>query len=269
MKRFFGISAALTTALTTALVFAVIVIGQNSFYNEAAQSNMAEIELSRLALQKSNNEDIKQYAQQMINDHTAAGEKLRQLAANKNITLPQDVNSKQRNAKQKLDRLSGEKFDSEFVKQMVKDHEAAVRLFERQSERGEDADTKAFAAETLPTLRSHLEMARSMSGDMSNMNRGNMNTNRDMNMNSNRNMNSNSNRNMNMNSNNRNMNSNGNMNNNRDMDSNNSNMNMNSNNRNIEFESQYEFKLKSKFKLEWQYEYEFKQQSKFKFEQQC
>ena len=232
MKKFFGISAVLMTALITAAVFTVVIIGQNSFYTEAAQSNMAEIELSRLALQKSNNDNIKQFAQQMIDDHTAAGEKLKQLAADKSITLPQDVSSKQKSAKQKLDRLSGEKFDSEFVKQMVKDHKTVVKLFERQSERGEDAETKAFAAENLPTLRSHLEMARSMSGDMKNMNRGNMNSNRDMNMNTNRNMNSNremddmnmnSNRNGNMNSN-RNMNSNSNRNTNS-----NSNRNMNSN----------------------------------------
>ena len=130
-------------------------------------------------------------------------------------------------------------FDKAYMKQMVKDHEAAVKLFSRQADRDDDADAKAFAAKTLPTLQNHLQMARATydtvkgSGktdrtDGGNTNRSdtNMNSNSgdmNMNQNTNRSTNSNNNTNSNMNRNN-NTNSNANRNNNT-----NSNANTNSN----------------------------------------
>ena len=115
--------------------------------------------------------------------------------------------------------MSGMDFDKAFMKQMVKDHEAAVKLFTRESERGTDADTKAFAAKTLPTLQNHLQMAKtmndsmkSMKSDKSNSNSNSNSSSDSMNMNSNRNSNSNSNSNSNRSNNNSNSNSNSNVN---------------------------------------------------------
>ena len=194
---------------------------------------VAENELSKLALDKSNNDEIQQFAQMMIEDHTKAGDELKQLAADKNVTLPTEVDSNHKSAMNKLSGLSGEKFDDAFLKQMVKDHEATIKLFQKEADSNDDAAMKAFAAKTLPTLQSHLQMARSMAGSMKNMNRGNMNGNRDGNMNSDSdrgNMNSNRNMNSNMDMN-RNMNSNSNMNSNRNRNTN-SNSNTNSVNSN-------------------------------------
>lgn len=150
---------------------------QDSFMREAAESGMAEVMLGNLALQKSQNEQVRSFAQQMVSDHTAANEELKALAASKSVTLPTDVNSKQRNAMNKLNGMSGTEFDKAFMRQMVKDHEAAVKLFQREAERGTDEATKAFAAKTLPTLQGHLQMARTMYDSMKKMKDGDSNSN--------------------------------------------------------------------------------------------
>ena len=200
-----------TIALSTILAITVFVLNgfiaqasnQDSFMREAAESGMAEVMLGNLALQKSQNEQVRSFAQQMVSDHTAANEELKALAASKNVTLPTDVKAKHRNAMNKLNGMSGTEFDKAFMRQMVKDHEAAVKLFQREAERGNDEATKAFAAKTLPTLQGHLQMARTMYDSMKNMKDGNSNSNsnsnngnmNNMNMNSNSNPSNNSNRN--------------------------------------------------------------------------
>jgi putative membrane protein len=168
---------------------------KDDFWTEAAQGGMAEVQLSNLALQKTQSEAVRQFAQQMVTDHTAANNELMQLASSKNVTLPTTMDSKHQSIMTKLQGRSGADFDRDYMKAMVDDHEKAVKLFTEQSQKGTDTDAKAFAAKTLPTLQNHLQMARSLndslkgskSGDSNdNSNSGNMNMNsNNMNMNSN------------------------------------------------------------------------------------
>lgn len=234
MKKFYAVT--LIFALFTIVSFGFIVKGlnQNDFWTEAAQSGMTEVRLGNLALQNSQNEEIRKFAEKMVADHTTINDELKTLAASKNVTLPTDINAAQKASMEKLSELSGTDFDRQFISQMVIDHEAAVTLFQKQADSGTDADVKAFAAKNLPTLREHLSMARMVSGRMNNMN-SNSNSNMMMNsnesMNSNRNINSNSNSNMNSNQNmNSNTNSNSNMDSNRNRNTNfNSNVKINGN----------------------------------------
>ena len=136
------------------------------FMSMAATSGMNEITLSNQALSKSSNEDVKKFAQMMIDDHTKAGDELKSLAMTKNIMLPTDADAKHKAALTKMSSLTGDSFDMAYVKMMVKDHEKAVALFQKESTGGKDEDAKAFAAKTLPTLQGHLEMARSMMSKM-------------------------------------------------------------------------------------------------------
>lgn len=172
MKKYVGIYAGLAIAVTATFVFGSIAY-QNNFYTEAAQSGMAEVMLGELALRKTQNEQIRQFAQQMVTDHTNANNELKQLAESKNVTLPTSISNKQQSAYDKLNAMTGMDFEKAFMKQMVKDHENAVKLFQKQSEKGEDADAKAFAAKTLPTLQMHLQMARTMNDSMKNPDRNN------------------------------------------------------------------------------------------------
>src|SRR5215204_761992 len=204
MKKIIALSTALAVALFVWNGVITQASFQDSFMRDAAQSGMAEVMLGNLALQKSTNEQVKSFAQQIVTDHTAANGGLTTLAAGKNVTLPTEVSARQKSAVEKLNGMSGMDFDKAFMKQMVKDHEAAVKLFTRESERGTDADTKAFAAKTLPTLQNHLQMAKtmndsmkSMKSDKSNSNSNSNSSSDSMNMNSNRNSNSNSNSNSN------------------------------------------------------------------------
>ncbi len=127
------------------------------FYTKAGQAGLAEVELGKLAVQKAQNAEVKKFAQKMVDDHTKAANELKELAAKKGKELPADMDSSHKSTLEKLKGLSGADFDKAYVDAMVDDHEDAVDLFENESEDGTDADTKAFAAKTLPTLKAHLE----------------------------------------------------------------------------------------------------------------
>jgi len=134
----------------------------SKFIMMAATSSMNEIGLSNTALSKSSNEEVKKFAQTAVDDHTKASEELKPIAMSKNVMLPTEMDAKHKSANEKLSALSGEEFDREYVKLMVKDHEKAVAMFQKQADNGKDAEAKAFAAKILPTLQGHLDMARNM-----------------------------------------------------------------------------------------------------------
>ncbi|HEX8246953.1 MAG TPA: DUF4142 domain-containing protein [Pyrinomonadaceae bacterium] len=223
MKKMFGFYAFLALVGFVSFVFALEVTKQDSkFMMQAASSDMLEIQSSTMALQKSQNADVRRFAQMMVDDHTRTSEQLKSIAATKNVSLPAEMDSKHRAMADKLAGVSADRFDMEYMRMQVKAHESAVKLFQTESNKGTDPDVKDFATTNLPALQTHLEMARTMSGNMKNgggnMNSGNMNN---MNMNSNGNSNSN-----------RAANSNSNNNRNRNTNSNsNSNSNTNSNRR--------------------------------------
>lgn len=130
------------------------------FANEAAQGGLAEVELGRLAAQKAADPSVREFGQRMVADHSKASAELKAIAARKGMQLPNNINSEQKSEMDKLAKLSGAEFDKEYMSAMVKDHEDDVKAFETQSKEGNDAEVKAFAARTLPTLQDHLQMAR-------------------------------------------------------------------------------------------------------------
>ncbi|HXG86659.1 MAG TPA: DUF4142 domain-containing protein [Pyrinomonadaceae bacterium] len=144
----------------------------SKFMMMAATSDMNEIGLSNVALQKSQNEEVKKMAQMIIDDHTRASEELKSLAMSKSVMLPAEMDAKHKAMMDKMSSMSGADFDKMYIKAMVKDHEKAVKLFQKESTSGKDADAKAFAAKILPVLQSHLTMAQSMMNGM--MNGGSM-----------------------------------------------------------------------------------------------
>ena len=130
------------------------------FANTAAEAGMAEVELGKLAVQRAADPSVKEFAQRMVEDHTRANGQLKTLAGRKNIQLPSDINSEHKSLMEKLSKLSGAEFDKEYMSNMVKDHESAVKDFQTQASEGNDSEIKSLAAKTLPTLQSHLQMAR-------------------------------------------------------------------------------------------------------------
>lgn len=137
-----------------------------TFAMNGAQSNMAEIALGRLAVQKTKNADIKKFAQRLIADHSNANTQLKALAAKKAITLPADVKPEQKETYDRIAKLSGAEFDREFMTLMVENHTKSATAYQAESSNGTDAELKAFAAKVLPIVQEHLSMARDIQGKL-------------------------------------------------------------------------------------------------------
>jgi putative membrane protein len=129
----------------------------SSFYKKAAEGGMAEVELGKLAQEKSSNPSVKEFGSMMVSDHSAANEKLKTIAASKNIKLPASPSVGQMATKTKLQVLTGDAFDKSYIKGMIEDHEEDIKEFRREATSGQDAEAKAYAAATLPTLQTHLK----------------------------------------------------------------------------------------------------------------
>ena len=129
------------------------------FMNKAAIGGMEEVTLGQLATQKAANADVKAFGQRMVDDHSRAGDELKSLAAQKNVTLPTALDQQHQDDVDRLTKLSGAAFDREYMTMMVKDHVEDVAEFDREASTGTDADVKGWAGRTLPTLRQHLQMA--------------------------------------------------------------------------------------------------------------
>ena len=121
---------------------------------------MGEVQLGQLAAQKAQSDEVKQFGQRMVSDHSKANDKLKQVATQKNINLPTEMDSSSKREYDKLQKLSGAQFDREYVKTMVSDHQKDIKEFQKEAKSGKDADVKAFADGTLPTLEDHLNMAK-------------------------------------------------------------------------------------------------------------
>jgi putative membrane protein len=131
--------------------------------SDLAQANMAEVEAAKLAQQKSSNEDVKSFAQKMIDDHTKAGEQLQQLAQSKNVTLPTELDSKHQAEVKKLGALSGDKFDKQYMAQGgVSDHRKTHALLNHIEKSAKDSDLKTLASNLAPTVNEHWQMAKSL-----------------------------------------------------------------------------------------------------------
>ncbi|GAA4329981.1 DUF4142 domain-containing protein [Mucilaginibacter gynuensis] len=129
--------------------------GDAKFTTTAASDGMAEIALAKLAQEKSTNTDVKSFAAMMITDHEKAAAELSAIAETKNITLPSAPTEEQQKMQADLTAKKGADFDKAYIDGMVKAHENAVSLFDDASKNCKDADLKAFATKTLPTLKAH------------------------------------------------------------------------------------------------------------------
>jgi putative membrane protein len=139
---------------------AAVAASDLAFAKEAATGGMAEVELGTLAKEKAASPDVKQFGDRMVTDHSKANDELKQWAQQKNVTLPTDLDAKQKATKDRLSKLSGEEFDKAYMQLMVTDHTKDVSDFKHHSTTGKDADLKAWAGKTLPTLEEHLKMAK-------------------------------------------------------------------------------------------------------------
>ena len=133
------------------------------FVQKAAQDGMAEVELGKIALDKSQNVQIRAFAQRMVTDHGKANQELASLARAKGIDAPKNLDAEHQAMLSKFKSESGAAFDTEYSHHMNMDHTKAISLFEAAS-KSSDAELAGFAKKTLPTLKEHKELAEKLPG---------------------------------------------------------------------------------------------------------
>ena len=134
-------------------------MGDRHFMEKAAQGGMAEVQLGQLAQKNGSSSCAKQFGQKMASDHSKANDQAKSLAAQRGITLPASMNSKDQSLYRSLSSKTGSDFDKAYITATIKDHNQDIAEFRQEAISGSDPDIKAWAAKTLPTLEEHLRMA--------------------------------------------------------------------------------------------------------------
>lgn len=131
----------------------------NEFMTKAAQSDMTEIQTSKLALQKSQDPTVKSFAQQMIKDHTNSSQQLKQIARSKGFTLPTSIGSDNQALLTKLRNTSGQTFNRAYMQGQIQAHTKTEAEYQKYIKQGQDSDLQAFANKVSPIVSEHLQMA--------------------------------------------------------------------------------------------------------------
>ncbi len=129
------------------------------FLVNAAEMNLEDIELAKLAQQKGTSASVKQLGKMMEDAHTKSQNELIALAQNKGIAIPNSTTNDALDAYSKLNEKSGEDFDKAYADRMVSGHKDAISAFEDATTKSNDPDIKNWAIATLPVLRTHLNHA--------------------------------------------------------------------------------------------------------------
>jgi putative membrane protein len=131
---------------------------EKAFIMKAANGGMTEVELGKVAADKGASQDVKDFGNQMVTDHSRANEQLKEVAGKLGVEVPAKVDAKHQAKIDKMSAMSGAAFDSAYVKEMVADHEKDIAEFENAAKEVTNADLKKFIEETVPTMKHHLEM---------------------------------------------------------------------------------------------------------------
>jgi putative membrane protein len=141
-------------------------VASSNFVQKVAMSDQFEIESSKLALQKATDQQIKQFAQQMIDEHSKSSDKLRTTlqSAGANMSPPAGIalDAKHKALMDQLQKTSGKDFDRLYVQIQQEGHKEALDLFRNYSKDGSEAALKGFAQETLPVIEKHYQHAQSL-----------------------------------------------------------------------------------------------------------
>ena len=137
-----------------------------SFVQQAASANMMEVQLGQTAQSRASNQAVKQFGLRMVNDHTNLENQLATLATSNGLVLQQKLNSKHQDQVNKLNKLSGQAFDSAYINQMVMDHQEDIANFTTQSRSAKSAAVRSLATNALPVLQQHLSLATQVRSQM-------------------------------------------------------------------------------------------------------
>ncbi len=132
----------------------------SDFMTKAASGGMMEVELGKLAAQKAQSKEVKDFGNMMVTDHTKVNEELKKLAQQKNIMLPDSMSESHMDHVKELRDKTGADFDKAYMDLMVSDHEGDVDMFQSAADEMQDPEVKNFATTTVVSLRQHLDRAK-------------------------------------------------------------------------------------------------------------
>jgi len=134
----------------------------SEFMTKVADVGMTEVKLGQMAQDKATSQRVKDFGAMMVKDHTAAGDELKNMARQKNVTLPETMSNDHQKKTDDLNKKTGKDFDKAYMKAMVDGHQSTVSDFEKAAKNTKDADVKTWIDKTLPTLKMHLDSAKAI-----------------------------------------------------------------------------------------------------------
>jgi len=145
--------------------FSVMAVAQagggsdQDFLNFAAQTDMTEAHLGQMAQDQGASQAVKDLGQMLVTDHTSDYKQLGMLASKAGLILPKGIDTKHDKMIAPFGKLKGKMFDRRYTREMVAGHTAAIAAYEKEASDGQNADLKAYAKDTLPTLEKHKKAA--------------------------------------------------------------------------------------------------------------
>jgi len=136
--------------------------GEQIFINQTATEGMAEVEMGKVASDHALSSEVRQFAAQMISDHTKANEELERIASEKLLRVPKDLDAEHKAKIDILRKKTGAEFDKSYMQAQVSDHDKMQQLLAAEATNGKNADLKKFAVKILPTVREHYQMAKEL-----------------------------------------------------------------------------------------------------------
>lgn len=136
------------------------------FTTGSGQTNLAEVVIGQLALQRSQHEGVRALAQQTMRDHSAVQSQLTSIAQAAGLSLPNEPSPEQRALAERLSGLSGTAFDREYAMAQVQGHEQSKSSYEREIAQGQNEALRNLARQTLPTIMSHLRQSRELAAQL-------------------------------------------------------------------------------------------------------
>lgn len=137
-----------------------------AFAKKAAEGSAAEVALGKLAERKGNASVVKDFGKQLVRDHGKVGEELQAAASTDNIETPDKMSPKDQRIYDRLEKLSRRAFDHAYARTMLTNHQRDVAMFRQEATHGSEPAIKQFAANTLPVLKHHLQLARMMNDEV-------------------------------------------------------------------------------------------------------
>lgn len=133
--------------------------GEKMFVTKALEGDNTEVQLGQLAQQKSQSNDVKQLAQKLVSDHTQMNEKwLKPIAQQLGVSEPKSPSKKDKKLVAKLEGLSGQDFDTQYLTMMLKDHQQDLKDFNDEAKIAQDPNLKQVATQGASVISQHLQM---------------------------------------------------------------------------------------------------------------